>query len=120
MTHEERLNYIQAIYKRALDNGTCHTAKQFAELLDVDVFGFYKAMNGNKQHLTESLIRKVQIFAMENGLEQKVVPEKEETDTDATIRNLSETIKNMSKTIMQQQELIAKLQGHSPVQKKIG
>lgn len=65
----ERQEYLRKIYFAALSAGLCSTQKEFAELLEIDRTGLSSAMNGSERNLTNSLIKKVRMFAEVNGLD---------------------------------------------------
>lgn len=69
MHMKDKQEYLNEVYRKALGAGLCGSKKEFAELLRVNLTGLYAAMNGDKKNLTDSLVRKVQIFAQQNGLE---------------------------------------------------
>ena len=109
MTLDERKDYLQKIYHAALGAGLCRTVKEFAEGLNMDRTGLSAALNGSERNLTESLIKKVQHYALLNNLESINKPEQQphqqqgvwippETlelynNIAATCRNLSEILK---------------------------
>ena len=66
---ETKTDYIKRIYNLAALRGLCETKKEFAGLLEVNDKGLSAAMNGNERHLTDSLLKKVRAFAMQNGLD---------------------------------------------------
>jgi len=66
---ETKTDYIKRIYKIAALRGLCETKKEFAALLEVNDKGLSAAMNGNERHLTDSLLKKVKLFASANGLD---------------------------------------------------
>lgn len=57
--NNELIARILEIYNELLDVGKIHNKKEFAALLDVDYVGLTRAMNGNPQYLTKSLVSKV-------------------------------------------------------------
>ena len=67
---ENRTDYLKRIYNLAVLHGLCVTKKEFAALLEVNDKGLSSAMNGNEKNLTESLVKKVQLFASANGLDK--------------------------------------------------
>ena len=60
MTHDERLEILTSIYRKALGLGVVKTVKEFAEALEMNVSGISSALNGSEKHLTKSLITKAQ------------------------------------------------------------
>ena len=66
---ETKTDYIKRIYNLAALRGLCETKKEFAGLLEVNDKGLSAAMNGNERHLTDSLLKKVRAFSMQNGLD---------------------------------------------------
>ena len=122
MNTEQRKDYLQSVYRKALGAGLCRTQTEWAKLLEIDRAGLSSAMNGNEKALTESLVKKVQMWAQINGIEQGA-PQPETIEIPAATvslyQNLTEAMKNMSETIRLQQELISRLQG-AHIQKKIG
>ena len=68
---ENRTDYLKRIYNLAVLRGLCVTKKEFAALLGVNDKGLSSAMNGNEKNLTESLVKKVQLFASANDLDRQ-------------------------------------------------
>ena len=68
---ENRTDYLKRIYNLAVLRGLCVTKKEFATLLGVNDKGLSSAMNGNEKNLTESLVKKVQLFASANDLDRQ-------------------------------------------------
>ena len=58
MSHEERLEILTSIYRKALGLGVVKTSKEFAEALEMNVSTISSALNGSPKHLTESLVKK--------------------------------------------------------------
>ena len=63
-------DYINRIYFLAVGARLVHTKGEFAALLEVDRSGLSAAMNGNEKYQTKGLMKKVQRFAVANGLEE--------------------------------------------------
>lgn len=109
MTLEERKEYLQKVYRAAFSAGLCRTMKDFANQLGVERTGLSSAMNGRENNLTDSLIMKVERYALLNHLEDAqpqaqqqpqqqgvwIPPETLElyNNIAATCRNLSEILK---------------------------
>ena len=66
---ETKKDYLNRIYHLAVITGLCTQKREFAELLGVNRSGLSSAMNGDEKNLTDSLIRKVEAFAIVHGLE---------------------------------------------------
>lgn len=66
---EEKTEFIKRVYNLAALRGLCSTKKEFATLLGVNDKGLSSAMNGDPKNLTDSLVKKVQLFASANGLD---------------------------------------------------
>lgn len=83
MNLEERKDYIQGVYQKVLGAGICRTQTEWAALLGVDRAGLSSAMNGNERTLTESLVKKVKMWAQAQNFEYKVqqIDESEAADT---------------------------------------
>lgn len=127
-TKEEKLNYVQNVFKTGLGLGLFRTVKQWAELLGVDKSGLSSAMNGSDRNLTDNLVRKIEIWANENigkyvvkpdGSEAFVMnlddlkPDKEKEHNARGIYLPEETramYENMTETIRIQAEIIARMQ----------
>lgn len=106
-TKEEKLAYLDRIFRASVNAGMCRTMKEFAALLNVDKSGLSSAMNGSERHLTDSLIRKVENYASLNRLEAEAVQDQPEVkaqpsgiyipqETLDLYTNLSETCRNLS------------------------
>lgn len=54
---------ITTIYEALVDAGACRNKKEFAALLGVNYNGLTRAMNGDPQYLTDSLVGKAQALA---------------------------------------------------------
>ena len=67
---EKKTEYLKRIYNLAVLRGLCVTKKEFASLLGVNDKGLSSAMNGDPKNLTDSLVKKVQLFASANGLDR--------------------------------------------------
>ena len=67
---EKRTDYLKRVYNLAVLRGLCVTKKEFAALLGVNDKGLSSAMNGDPKNLTDSLVKKVQLFASANGLDR--------------------------------------------------
>lgn len=78
MDKKERLNEI---YKQLVEQGICRTKKEFAALLDVNYIGLTKAMNGDKQSLTNSLVAKATAILAGNGIDILATPPAPEAHT---------------------------------------
>jgi SOS-response transcriptional repressor LexA len=57
---EERKDYINAAFRRAVGDGLCRTVSQFAELVGVDRSSISMALGGSEKHCTEAMVKKVQ------------------------------------------------------------
>lgn len=68
---ESKTDYLKRIYNLAALRGLCQTKKEFAALLGVNDKGLSSAMNGDPKNLTDSLVKKVQLFASANDLENQ-------------------------------------------------
>lgn len=68
---ESKTDYLKRIYNLAALKGMCTTKKEFARLLGVNDKGLSAAMNGDPRNLTDSLVKKVELFASANGLENQ-------------------------------------------------
>ena len=72
---ESKTDYLKRMYNLAALKGLCVTKKEFARLLGVNDKGLSAAMNGDPRNLTDSLVKKVELFASANGLEGQAQPE---------------------------------------------
>lgn len=72
---ESKTDYLKRMYNLAALKGLCVTKKEFARLLGVNDKGLSAAMNGDPRNLTDSLVKKVELFASANGLEEQAQPE---------------------------------------------
>lgn len=59
----ERKDKLNAIYSSLVDQGRCKNKKEFAALLGVNYNGLTRAMNGDAQYLTGSLVAKATALA---------------------------------------------------------
>jgi hypothetical protein len=59
----ERKDKLNAIYSSLVDQGRCKNKKEFAALLGVNYNGLTRAMNGDAQYLTGSLVSKATALA---------------------------------------------------------
>ena len=110
MTIEEKKVYLNEIFRKGIGANRFSTQKEWAELLEIDRTGLSAALNGSERFLTDSLIRKVKMWARVNGLED--YPEKPvEREPDNTVKELLSAVRDMSATIRSQQETIALLAG---------
>ena len=64
MDKKERLNNI---YAQLVEAGVCRSKKEFAVLLGVGYNGLARAMNGDPQTLTDSLVSKAVAFSSSAG-----------------------------------------------------
>ena len=67
---ENKADYLKRVYNLAVLRGLCVTKKEFAALLGVNDKGLSSAMNGDRKNLTDSLVKKVQLFASANELDR--------------------------------------------------
>ena len=67
---ENKADYLKRVYNLAVLRGLCVTKKEFAALLGVNDKGLSSAMNGDRKNLTDSLVKKVQLFSSANGLDR--------------------------------------------------
>lgn len=84
MNLEERRTYIQGIYQKALGAGICRTQTEWAALLGIDRAGLSSAMNGNERTLTESLVKKVKMWAQAQNFDT-AVPQVDENGAADTV-----------------------------------
>lgn len=113
-TIEEKSQYLQKIYHLASARGLCATRRAFAALLGVNDKGLSSAMNGDARNCTPSLIRKVQDWAMINGLETPTPQQPAAIPTDAPAlyeycRKLSDSFYELSVTCRNISDLLNKL-----------
>lgn len=100
----EKQEFIQRIMSLAKAEGLCRTQKEFAELLGVDKTGLSSAMNGNPRALTDSLVKKVQAFAVIHGLDSAKQAAK--TETIEVPAGFRETLENLSSVLASQARLL--------------
>ena len=103
-TLKEKQEFIQRIMLLAKSRGMCKTQKEFAALLGVDKTGLSSAMNGNPRSLTDSLVMKVQAFAIVNGLDSE--PQAAKTETIEVPAGFRETLENLSSVLASQARLL--------------
>ena len=116
MEKEEKIAYLKKVYSLAVLKGLCSTRKEFAALVGINDKTLSSAVNGNPKNLTDSLIGRVEVFAMKNNLEVKdkavlttmVRPADQKgiflpEETRAMYENMSETIKIQAQIIAQMQ-----------------
>ena len=98
------------IYHRALSAGLCTGKADFADVIGIARSSLSAAMNSGSKSLTDSLVKKVTIWAQLNGLMNEpqadpkpqrsvIIPE----ETLELYNNLSETCRNLSALLMQYQ-----------------
>ena len=78
---EKKTDYLKRVYNLAVLHGLCVTKKEFAALLGVNDKGLSSAMNGDPKNLTDSLVKKVQLFASANGLDRPERTEQDQTES---------------------------------------
>lgn len=115
---ESKKDYINRIYNLARLRGLCKTQGEFAQQIGLNQGSMSKALKGDPHFTTDSLIRRIQVWAALAGLEQLgAVPEKEPEKPkrpDIVIpAETADLYNNMSQTIRIQAELIARMQGVS-------
>lgn len=111
----DKKEYLQSVYRKAVGAGLCKTMKEFSDLLNISRSGLSCAMNGNEKYLTDSLVRKVKIFAEREGLDVDSPTPKVDTRPGVLIpaetldlyTNLSESIKNLSELLTKMQTAAA-------------
>lgn len=110
MTQEEMKKTLWQIYHRALSAGLCTGKADFADVIGIARSSLSAAMNSGSKSLTDSLVKKVTIWAQLNGLMNEpqadpkpqrsvIIPE----ETLELYNNLSETCRNLSALLMQYQ-----------------
>jgi hypothetical protein len=115
MTTLEKQAYLKKVFGLGVASGVIRTLKDLAEQLEVDASGLSSAMNGRERNLTDRLIRKVQKWAMANGLEDENGEMKpvqvKPAEPDIVIPAATAAMyTNMTETIRIQAEIIARLQ----------
>lgn len=68
-TIEERRFYLNLVYQKALGANKTSSVSQWADQLEINRSTLSSAMNGRPQACTNSLVRRVRSWAMENGLD---------------------------------------------------
>ena len=63
----EKIDRINEIYRQLVDAGACRNKKDFAALLGVNYNGLTRAMNGDPQYLTGSLVAKATALLSDRG-----------------------------------------------------
>lgn len=69
-TIEERRFYLNLVFQKALGAGKCRTLTEWAELLGMNRSTLSSAMNGNERNCTDSICRKVERWALREGLDE--------------------------------------------------
>lgn len=105
-------NELNRIFSLARAKGLCHTQGEFSRLLGMNPSTISGAMQGKEKFLTDNLIRRVQLWARQVGLEE--APKRQEPDIVIPAATAA-LYNNMSETIRIQAELIARLQGPQSV-----
>lgn len=110
---ETKKDYINRIYNLARMRGLCKTQSEFSELLAMNPSTISKALQGDEKYLTNNLVRRLQIWAKQAGIEAGAPePAAPAPQPDIIIPAATATLyNNMSETIRIQAELIARLQG---------
>lgn len=109
---EEKMEYLRRVFHSAQLRGLCRTQKEFADLLGINDKGLSAAMNGNAKFLTESLIRKVEMFSFREGLEtESQAPKKREmmeipVDFKQMLDNMSEVLASQSRLLESQARML--------------
>lgn len=70
----EKREKINDIFGQLVDSGLCRNKKEFAALLGVNYSGLTRAMNGDKQYLTDSLVAKATAILAGNGVDILATP----------------------------------------------
>jgi len=110
MNLQQRKEYLQTAFMKALGAGLCKTQKEWAELLEIDRAGLSSAMNGNEKACTESLVRKVRLWVQAQGLEDGPQPAKPQAQDIVIPAATAELYNNLSETVRIQAETISRLQ----------
>lgn len=103
---------LKALYRKAVGAGLCKTQKEWAEMIGIHKSGLSAAMNGDEKFLTDSLMRKVTLWAEAHGLgadapapqPAPVQPQHGIFIPDETLAlytNLSEAVRNLSAILRQ-------------------
>lgn len=113
---ESKKDYINRIYNLARLRGLCKTQGEFAQQIGLNQGSMSKALKGDPHFANDSLVRRIQIWAAQAGLEQlgsapEREPEKPKRPDIVIPAETADLYNNMSETIRIQAELIARLQG---------
>lgn len=110
MAPDEMKKTLWQIYYKALSVGLCTSKADFADVIGIARSSLSAAMNSGGKSLTDSLIKKVTIWAKLNGLDNDAKPEPQPQrsviipeETLELYNNLSETCRNLSALLMQYQ-----------------
>jgi hypothetical protein len=111
---ETKKEYLNRIFNLARMRGLCRTQGDFARLLGMNQGTISKALKGEEGFCTDSICRRVKIWAAGQGLEQmaeSVASPKPQRPDIVIPAETADLYNNMSETIRIQAELIARLQG---------
>lgn len=103
MNENEKQESLRQVFHAAMLKGLCRTQKEFAALIPVDPSALSSAMNGNPRFLTESLLSKVKLFALREGLDST---QKQKTETIEVPAGFRETLENLSSVLASQARLL--------------
>ncbi len=116
---EDKKDYLLRVFNLARAKGLCRTQMEFSELLGVHKSTISSALH-RPDYLTDNLIRRVKLWAKQNGVEEDEKPKPQEPDIIIPAAT-AQLYNNMSETIRIQAELIARLQTgagvYAPAQK---
>lgn len=74
MEKEEKLQYLNVCYAKALSTGKVKSKKEFASLYGINPSSLSAAMNGDEKYLTDNLIARLQADSTPIETEREMIP----------------------------------------------
>lgn len=74
MEKEEKLQYLNVCYAKALSTGKVKSKKEFASLYGINPSSLSAAMNGDEKYLTDNLISRLQADSTPIETEREMIP----------------------------------------------
>lgn len=108
---ETKKEIVNKIFLRARMLGKCRTQKDFCAVLGMNQSTISKALQGDERYLTDSLVRRLQLWEEQVLGKEEAAPVQEPQRPDIVIpAATADLYNNMSETIRIQAEIISRLQ----------